>query len=273
MTYRLGFITVACLLPLQVVAVGAPPATAEPPEAHEAGAEEPNWFQKLVDGDRKKQKILYLSRGMRPTDSDVDKSKVTGIHFLPDVTDADLAQLPGYPSLSYLVIGEARIGKAGFKHFSALGSMEVLRLDHLKTTDDPVEHVAGLKKLREVMLVDCPITDKSLVTLAKFKGLEHLDLSMTKITDKGIAELQPLSKLRRLELAWTSVTDSGLELLATNHPLLEELGLTRTKISEKGLQHLRRLVHLKSLALRRTDLSDEAVRELRKALPNTRIYN
>ena len=89
-------------------------------------------------------------------------------------------------------------------------------------TDDMLKHIAGLKKVRTVLLNDTAITDAGLAHLAEVKTLTSLDLRGCAVTDEGLKHLSGLSNLRalRLNAAATGVSDAGMEAIA---------GLTKMK--------------------------------------------
>jgi hypothetical protein len=141
-----------------------PGAQTEQPDRSDA--DDSSWWGKAVplpevkwrgDDIEDDSVFLFLDGGHRPRKAHY--TRITGIHFLPDITDDDLAQLRNYPNLAYLRIGEARLTKAGFAHLRALSSLDTLELLNPRTEDDPTEYIDGLTKLRYLALVQCPITD------------------------------------------------------------------------------------------------------------------
>ncbi|MBM4039992.1 MAG: hypothetical protein FJ290_15925, partial [Planctomycetes bacterium] len=118
---------------------------------------------------------------------------------------------------------------------------------------------------------DVAVTDAWLVPLKGMTELRKLYSADTRITDAGLANLRGLTNLRELRLQNTRIGDAGLAHLAglTN---LEWLELTGTQVTDAGLVHLGRMTSLKSLFLSGTKVADEAVAELKRALPNVKVY-
>jgi hypothetical protein len=83
----------------------------------------------------------------------------------------------------------------------------VLQMANPDVTDQTLEYLAGMTRLRELDLNDTRITDRGLETLARIGTLETLRLKNTAITDEGFREhLMPLASLRELDLRGTKVT-------------------------------------------------------------------
>ena len=78
------------------------------------------------------------------------------------------------------------------------------------------------------------------------------------------------SPLVDLNLGGTRISDRGLKQIRslTN---LKALNLWGTDISDVGLEYLKELTNLTDLDLRGTRATAEGIRELQKALPNTKI--
>ena len=66
-----------------------------------------------------------------------------------------------------------------------------------KVTDDGLEYLVGLGRLRFLRLVDTPITDAGLKHLMAMSDLRELEIQDTTVTEQGAAELQQaLPKLK-----------------------------------------------------------------------------
>jgi hypothetical protein len=82
----------------------------------------------------------------------------------------------------------------------------VLQMANADVTDQTLEHLRGLKVLRELDLNNTQVTDQGLLVLKELPALETLRLSKTKITDDGFKTyLAPLDGLRELDLRGTAV--------------------------------------------------------------------
>jgi hypothetical protein len=111
------------------------------------------------------------------------------------VVDGDLhITLTGWDRTDYSVL-RARPGTV------------VLQMANPDVTDQTLDYLNGMTKLRELDLNDTKITDEGLAKLAKIGTLETLRLKDTAITDEGFREhLMPLAALRELDLRGTKVT-------------------------------------------------------------------
>jgi Leucine-rich repeat (LRR) protein len=91
------------------------------------------------------------------------------------------------------------------------------------------------------------------------------------IDDSSLEALANLSGLRRLYLGGAEIGDSGLRYLSGLHNL-EHLDLQGCSITDSGLLSLRELSSLKSLWLFRTKVSEKGIADLKKNLPQCRIF-
>lgn len=191
-------------------------------------------------------------------DADLARS-LPGLALGPDVTDAGLAHVASFPSLSRLDLagctnvraaGLAHVAKAwtldtldlwsalevddaALAHLGSLGGLVTLNLRHCtKVTAAGIAHLARLESLAVLALGGCAkVGDDALEPLGALPQLTALDLSGTPVTDAGLASLAALPELTLLNLAHTRVTPAGLERLG-GLPKLAQLyvpGLRVTK--------------------------------------------
>jgi len=106
-----------------------------------------------------------------------------------------------------------------------------LSLNVTQITDEGLNEVIKLPKLRGLALWDTKITDAGLKEVIKLKHLNYLNLGGTKITDAGLKELAKLKNLTELNLRYTQITDAGLKELAKCKQL-EKLHLGHTQITD-----------------------------------------
>jgi hypothetical protein len=113
-----------------------------------------------------------------------------------------------------LVDGEQHVTLTGWDRppaeyagLRARPAIVVLQMANPDVTDDTLDNLDGMTKLRELDLNDTKVTDAGLAKLARVPTLETLRLKGTAITDAGFRErLMPLDKLRELDLRGTKVT-------------------------------------------------------------------
>ncbi len=81
--------------------------------------------------------------------------------------------------------------------------------------------------------------------------------------------------LKTLDLRESELDDASLSALQASLqglPDLEFLDLSGTKITDTGLAALKQLSSLRELGLHRTHISDEGINDLRRSIPNCKIY-
>jgi hypothetical protein len=111
-----------------------------------------------------------------------------------------------------LVDGDLHITFTGWDHtdYSVLRArpgVVVLQMANPDVTDQTLDYLDGMTKLRELDLNDTKITDAGLAKLAAIGTLEALRLKSTAVTDEGFREhLMPLAGLKELDLRGTAVT-------------------------------------------------------------------
>jgi Leucine Rich repeats (2 copies) len=83
----------------------------------------------------------------------------------------------------------------------------VLQMANEDVTDQTLEHLKGLTRLRELDLSNSQITDAGLKALQALPALEKLHLNNTHISDAGVREsLFPIESLKELNVRKTPVT-------------------------------------------------------------------
>ncbi|MGV3607349.1 MAG: hypothetical protein ACO1RA_13170 [Planctomycetaceae bacterium] len=106
------------------------------------------------------------------------------------VADAQLEELAGLTKLKRINLADSQISDEGLaliaKHAPQL---ELLRIGSPNISDAGMAHVAEMKKLRFLHLIDVPITDAGLKPLAAMTWLESFYLDGGKATDEGLSEL------------------------------------------------------------------------------------
>lgn len=110
------------------------------------------------------------------------------------------------------VEGERHITLTGWdqKDYSVLVRIPdavVVQMANEDVTDETLQHLAGMKSLRELDIAGSKVSDAGLNHLAGLMTLERLILSRTQITDAGLKPLlDQLPKLRLLDVRETGVT-------------------------------------------------------------------
>ena len=136
--------------------------------------------------------------------------------------------------------------------------------------DLALAHLAGLRRIRSVLLNETSITDEGLSHLASLNRVKRLNLWRVPISDRGLEHLAGLTRLEWLNLDNTRVTDAGLPSLVRMNRLAF-LHLGSTAVSDAGLQHLASLGALKDLKVTRTAVTADGVARLEQSLPECKI--
>ncbi|NQV26503.1 MAG: SUMF1/EgtB/PvdO family nonheme iron enzyme [Rhodopirellula sp.] len=245
------------------------------------------------------------------------------VSFWPEVvTDQDLAHIASLTSLKKLSIGHnyqsgvyrqekrqaylpTEVTSDGIGLLTALSDIEELRIDGIDLTDESLEHIGKLSKLRSFSVLSKHVartsgsmfTDRGLRALSELKKLESLSLGGCRhFTDDGLTDLGQLSQLKSLNLSLTQITDAGLKHLQGLTKLeelllyecgfvsgngmsalatlsqLRELDVGGTRISDAGMQHLSGLSNLEVFWCSSTQVSDEGLGHL-KPLTKLRDLN
>ncbi len=185
------------------------------------------------------------------------------------ITDHDLASISKLTKLQRVVLDCPQVTDAGMAEITKLTEIELLSVNSTRITDKGLAYLAELPKLRRLNLEGADVTDANLATIARLTELEQLRLDNTQISDAGLAQLAGLTELRDLSLNGTRITDAGLPHLAKLLKL-QSLWLDDTKITDAGLPHLAGFTQLLAAGVRNTRTTDEAVKKLKRSLPNCR---
>jgi hypothetical protein len=128
--------------------------------------------------------------------------------------------------------------------------------------DSALGHLAGLPRLRSVLLNETGVTDAGMATLGKIPTLQNVDLRGCTISNAGLEPLAVLSELKALRLSGesgaTSVDDDGMVHVAKMKNL-KALLLDFLWVSEVGLEQLAGLDKLEELYLAKTLVGDDAL--------------
>lgn len=101
---------------------------------------------------------------------------------------------------------------SGYRIISERPDTVLLQMANPDVDDATLEHLSGLKQLRELDLNNTRITDAGLPALAALPALETLRLSGTGITDAGFQRyLAKLPTLKRIDLRGTGVTAETIQ--------------------------------------------------------------
>ena len=126
------------------------------------------------------------------------------------------------------------------------GAYEELSLLHDSVTDQGLDHLKGLTRLRSLALPGS-ITDEGVAKFARLTELRELSLT-SGASDRALATLKNFAKLERLHLFGPNYTDQGLAHLS-GLTELRDLSVFQTGVTGAGLAHLKGCTRLKALNL------------------------
>ncbi|KAM3928682.1 uncharacterized protein RB166_006616 isoform 2-T3 [Leptodactylus fuscus] len=152
-----------------------------------------------------------------------------------------LELLCGLSLTRLLLPGRHSLSDAGLSNLSHMcGLLELDLTDHTQITDEGVQHVSQLTRLRVLTLCNTSVSDSGLLHLRGLKLLEELSLDRTKVTSRGVSRCIPhLIHLQVLGLSDTRVGDNVLKLGVRKCKNLLKVNLSRTRVTNKGLRFLR----------------------------------
>jgi len=226
-------------------------------------------------------------------------NRLEAVEFLgPTVSNETVVCLDGLPKLLRVYFGSGTVDGKGLRQaltYPSLSEVETLLLMEPNFTNDDIENISELKKLKWLWLSNSQIDDGGLLHLKEARSIEKIVLGGNKIDgtgfqhltnlpnfnyfslshaifdDRGAEHLGQLKTVVTLGLEHTQVTDAGIAQL---QPMtgLKYLFLTDTRITDGGIEELAKLKTLEKLYLRDTKVTIEGVARLKKLLPSCRIY-
>jgi len=114
---------------------------------------------------------------------------------------------------------------------------------HLTLTGWDQSDYSFLREQPEVVVLqmaNADVNDETLQHLSGLKRLRELDLNRTKVSDLGLVVLQELPELRTLRLRDTQVTDAGFREHLMSKDSLMELELRGTQVKPATMREWRR---------------------------------
>jgi hypothetical protein len=137
-----------------------------------------------------------------------------------------------------------------------------------KLTDTGIAHLAGLKRLKKLQLMNAGLSDASLAPIGTLRQLESLSVQGSNLTDSGIAHLKPLSGLTVLfvDMSHSKWTDAALSNFL-GMMKLQDLGLQGTAVTDEGLMSLRHLTQLDSVFVSGSAVTEEGKRRFQACMP------
>jgi RNA polymerase sigma factor (sigma-70 family) len=167
---------------------------------------------------------------------------------------------PGKPVIGISLLN-TRVSDQDLELLRGLTRLRSLNLDNTPVTNAGLEHLQGLTGLHTLDLFNTRVSDAGLAHLRRLKGLRCLYLTFTGVTDAGLEHLRGLKGLQKLYLGGTAITDAGLAHLRDMTDL-QFLGLDKTAVTDVGLERLRGLTRLRWLNVDNTKVTDKGLGHL-----------
>ncbi|OUX52115.1 MAG: hypothetical protein CBE43_01400 [Rhodopirellula sp. TMED283] len=136
-----------------------------------------------------------------------------------------------------------------------LKSLKTLIIDEGTVTDETIDSIAKLPKLRQLRLRLSPIGDAGFQKLSSCESLWFLNLPHAACTSEGVASLKSLTKLRQLRLGSKNL-DNEVANALTQIRSLRGIHLIGVPVTDEGLKKIAVMPYLESLYL-----DDSAVTE------------
>ena len=175
------------------------------------------------------------------------------------VTDAWLAHVVGFATLTNLDLANCDIRGPGLAHVSQLGDLRRLNLTLTPVTDDSLAALAGLTRLQVFSLASTHCTGRGFRALGALQDLRNLNFHYTPVDDDGLREISRLTQLERIEIVHTQFTDAGAVHLAKITGL-RRLQLGSRKATGASIAAVAKLPALRELDLHDGQASAEGVR-------------
>jgi hypothetical protein len=197
--------------------------------------------------------------------------------FGANLSDDGLVALARLGNLKHLELSCMRIRGRGLAHLWALHGLEYLALAQAEDVSEfdgrSLIHLASLRNLRELYLLNLTVRDEDLAALASLRELRVLELYVLGISDAALGHLRGLGQLRRLVLSDVDLTDRGAAHLSQLSSLQELSVVDGTfRFSEEGIAHCQRLTNLKYVVVSEPiDAPRDWVAPIRRAFPQATI--
>ncbi len=152
-----------------------------------------------------------------------------------------------------------RADNALMAHIGRLTRLEELTLLEFQGSEDDLANLAGLIRLKVLMIFGGGVTNKGLLHLSELRQMESLWLPGSQITT--LEPIRGMTQLKVLFLRGNSIDDEGLKPLE-GFSNLEWLSLDDSRVTDAGMAVVSILPNLKILDLRGTRVGNAGVRLL-----------
>lgn len=190
---------------------------------------------------------------------------------LNDLYDADFAKISDLTNLEEINFGNTKISDAGFKHFSKLAQLQVMRLNRVANLNGSGFSFVKNLNLREIYADDSAIGQRAFESLRDVKSLEVLHLDRSAVSNEAMKDLGRCTGLKKLSLQKNSLNDEGTKFLSSLKQL-EELSLKQNpNVSSKSFTAISKIKKLKYLNVMDTKCHSKHEAEFLKRVPGCKI--
>ncbi len=201
--------------------------------------------------------------------------------YAEQITDQGMNAIKQWSDLRRLNVRGTRIGDGTMAVASGLPQIESLDVTGTAITENGLDNLIPLVKLKRLEMGRNRLREDALVVLRLVTDLEWLDLSGPRSVNRNqrsdanamatvlVEAISELSNLRVLKLGHLTIDAAGLTLLAASLGKVERLGLELgPRIDDSCLSVLASWRSLKHVDLQETAVSGDALQKLREARPD-----
>lgn len=144
-------------------------------------------------------------------------TKLKEVYFVRTaVADFGIMQLTGATNMKKMVLRDTNITDEALRFIGKMKQLEILDLSECSSpgpSDNGMEHLLGLQKLKDLNLWSTKIGDAGVAAIAKIKSVVRLNLDATKITDACMADLNKMTQLSWLHIGSTKISEKQIDKL------------------------------------------------------------
>lgn len=188
-----------------------------------------------------------------------------------DLNDADFAEIDSLTNLEEINFGDTKITDAGFKHFSKLSKLRVMRLNKVPNLNGSGFSFVPKSNLKEIYAETSAIGQRAFESLGGVKSIEVLHLDRSAVSIEAMKDLARCTGLKKLSLQKNSLNDEGTKYLEKLKQL-EELSLKgNPNVTSRSFTALSKIKSLKHLNVMDTKCLSKYEDEFLKRVPGCKI--
>lgn len=198
------------------------------------------------------------------------KLKYLDIEF-NDLNDSDFAEIDSLTNLEEINFGDTKITDAGFKHFSRLSKLKIMRLKKVPNLNGSGFSFVPTSNLKEIYAETSAIGQRAFKILGGVKSIEVLHLDRSAVSIDAMKDLSRCTGLKKLSLQKNSLNDEGTKHLGKLKKL-EELSLKgNSNVTSRSFTELSKIKSLRHLNVMDTKCLSKHEAEFLKRVPGCKI--